>query len=87
MKLNNEICISFLQGSGWMRNHDKEITEGARNKALDDLFNTPFDLDGITLKEIYEDDVSNDFDYGWDECYERFELIAEQLKAGDANEK
>lgn len=24
MKLNNEICISFLQGNGWMRNHDEK---------------------------------------------------------------
>lgn len=24
MKLNNEICVSFLQGSGWMRNHDEK---------------------------------------------------------------
>ena len=25
MKLNNESCISFLQGSGWMRNHDEKV--------------------------------------------------------------
>lgn len=31
MKLNNEICISFLQGSGWMRNHDKKV----KNKIID----------------------------------------------------
>ena len=31
MKLNNEICISFLQGSGWMRNHDEKI----KNEIID----------------------------------------------------
>lgn len=32
MKLNNEICISFLQGSGWMRNHDEKIKNGIIDK-------------------------------------------------------
>ena len=36
MKLTNEICILFLQGSGWLYNHDKEITISERNKAIDD---------------------------------------------------
>ena len=36
MKLTNEICISFLRGSGWLYNHDKEITISERNKAIDD---------------------------------------------------
>lgn len=31
MKLNNEICTSFLQGSGWMRNHDKKV----KNEIID----------------------------------------------------
>ena len=31
MNLNNEICISFLQGSGWMRNHDEKI----KNEIID----------------------------------------------------
>lgn len=31
MKLNNEICISFLEGSGWMRNHDEKI----KNEMID----------------------------------------------------
>lgn len=35
MKLTNEICISFLQGSGWMYNHDKEIIISERNEAID----------------------------------------------------
>ena len=36
MKLTNEICISFLRGSGWLYNHDKEITISERNNAIDD---------------------------------------------------
>lgn len=36
MKLTNEICISFLRGSGWLYNHDKEITISERNKAIDE---------------------------------------------------
>ena len=39
MKLTNEICISFLQGSGWLYNHDKEITISEHNKAIDDFVN------------------------------------------------
>lgn len=31
MRLNNEICISFLQSSGWMQNHDKK----AKNEIID----------------------------------------------------
>ena len=37
MKLTNEICISFLRESGWLYNHDKEITISERNKAIDDF--------------------------------------------------
>ena len=39
MKLTNEICISFLQGSGWLYNHDKEITISEHNKAIIDYMN------------------------------------------------
>ena len=31
MKLNNESCISLLQGSGWMRNHDEKV----KNEIID----------------------------------------------------
>ena len=31
MKLNNEICILFLQGSGWMQNHDEKV----KNEIID----------------------------------------------------
>ena len=34
MKLNNEICISFLQGSGWMRNHDEKVKNGIIDKNI-----------------------------------------------------
>ena len=66
MKLTNEICISFLRGSGWLYNHDKEITISERNKAIDDFAEEVkelvVDLSVIRFKDIDE--------------------IAEQLKAG-----
>lgn len=31
MKLNNEICVSFLRGSGWMQNYDKKV----KNEIID----------------------------------------------------
>lgn len=31
MKLNNEICVSFLRGSEWMQNHDEKI----KNEIID----------------------------------------------------
>lgn len=37
MKLNNEICVSFLQGSGWMRNHDEKIKNGIIDKFVNEL--------------------------------------------------
>lgn len=37
MGLTNEICVSFLNGSGWLQNHDKEIREAARAEAINDL--------------------------------------------------
>ena len=70
MKLNNEICISFLRGSGWLYNHDKEITISERNEAIDDFAEEVkelvVDLSVIRFKDIDE--------------------IAEQLKAGVKNE-
>ena len=69
MKLTNEICISFLRGSGWLYNHDKEITISERNKAIDDFVkevkNLILDLSVIRFKDIDE--------------------ISEQLKAGANN--
>ena len=31
MKLNNEICVSFLRGSGWIQNHDEKV----KNEIID----------------------------------------------------
>ena len=65
MKLTNEICISFLRGSGWLYNHDKEITISERNKAIDDF-----------LREIKIDVIATTF--GLRIC--DAERIAKQLK-------
>ena len=71
MKLNNEICISFLRGSGWLYNHDKEITISERNKAIDDFLEVidRTDREEPLVLDMYE-----------------IEEIAEQLKAGGENE-
>mgnify|MGYP007123290208 CR=1 FL=1 len=37
MKLNNEICISFLQGSGWMRNHNEKIKNEIIDKFVEQI--------------------------------------------------
>lgn len=74
MKLTNEICISFLRGSGWLYNHDKEITISERNKALDDFVrfaNTmpTVETEGGEIRPMW------------------LEEMAEQLKAGGKNER
>ena len=70
MKLNNEICISFLRGSGWLYNHDKEITISERNKAIDDFLEVidRTDREEPLVLDMYE-----------------IEEIVEQLKAGANN--
>lgn len=35
MRLNNEICISFLQGSGWLKNHDEILIIRAKEAVVD----------------------------------------------------
>ena len=50
MKLTNAICISFLRGSGWLYNHDKEITISERNKAIDDFLEVIDRTDSGTFK-------------------------------------
>ena len=74
MKLTNEICISFLLGSGWLYNHDKEITSSERNKALDD-FIEKIELKylGVHPDELYEK-------YYPREICKQIKEIAEQLK-------
>lgn len=101
MKLTNEICISFLRGSGWLYNHDKEITISERNKSIDD-FGSKLEKDVLfTLDRIraYERNKAID-------DFVRFantmptvesedgairpmwlEEIAEQLKVGGENEQ
>ena len=71
MKLNNEICISFLRGSGWLYNHDKEITISERNKAIDDFLEVidRTDREEPLVLDMYE-----------------IEEIAEQLKEGGKND-
>ena len=71
MKLTNEICISFLRGSGWLYNHDKEITISEHNKAIDDF---------VKLAKEHNWNIrnrnENEFIYG------AIDRLAEQLKAG-----
>lgn len=75
MKLTNEICISFLRGSGWLYNHDKEITISEHNKAIDDFVNLAKEHDFKHDKK----DITN--------CVIGFiEFFAEQLKEGGENE-
>ena len=70
MKPTNEICISFLRGSGWLYNHDKEITISERNKALNDFVNF-----ANTMPTVEEEDGEI--------RPMRLEEMAEQLKVGD----
>lgn len=101
MKLTNEICVSFLRKSGWLYNHDKEITISERNKDIDD-FGSKLEKDVLfTLDRIraYERNKAID-------DFVRFantmptvesedgtirpmwlEEIAEQLKVGGENEQ
>ena len=92
MKLTNEICISFLQGSGWLLNHDKEITISERNKAIDDFVeNISVEiLERIIWGMLVNSDKDNNYsvtsekivDYVIDIIKE----VAEQLKEGGENE-
>ena len=85
MKLTNEICISFLQGSGWLLNHDKEITISERNKAIDDFMKKINESNqGHWRPTRYEhgEVVSETMSYD----IGTIRLIAEQLKAGVAND-
>ena len=85
MKLTNEICISFLQGSGWLLNHDKEITISERNKAIDDFVKKINESNqGHWRPTRYEhgEVVSETMSYD----IGTIRLIAKQLKAGGENE-
>ena len=76
MKLTNEICISFLRGSGWLYNHDKEITISERNKAIDDYMNKLCNHCMQQTNECYKLECP----FCTDGC--DIVSIAEQLKAG-----
>ena len=73
MKLTNEICISFLRGSGWLYNHDKEITISEHNKAIDDFVKF-----ANTMPTVEEEDGEI--------RPMRLEEMAAQLKAGGKND-
>ena len=75
MKLTNEICISFLQASGWLLNHDKEITISEHNKAIDDF------VQKVKKHQYVLSDVINSKDYGMFTI--GIEQIAEELKKGE----
>lgn len=69
MRLTNEICISFLRGSGWLYSHDKEITISEHNKAIDDFVKF-----ANTMPTVEKEDGT--IRPMW------LEEMAEQLKAG-----
>ena len=73
MKLTNEICISFLRGSGWLYNHDKEITISERNKAIDDFVKYASDMPTV-------EEEDGEIRPMW------LEEMADQLKEGVNNE-
>ena len=80
MKLNNEICISFLRGSGWLYNHDKEITISERNKAIDDFVKE-------ICKMIVQSESNGNYRFYACEIKQSIADLAEQLKAGVENER
>ena len=79
MKLTNEICISFLRGSGWLYNHDKEITISERNKAIDDFVKE-------ICKMIVQSENNGNYRFYAVEIKQAIAELAEQLKAGGENE-
>ena len=75
MKLTNEICISFLRGSGWLYNHDKEITISERNKAMDDFVKE-------ICKMIVQSENNGNYRFYAVEIKQAIAELAEQLKVG-----
>ena len=75
MKLTNEICISFLRGSGWLYNHDKEITISERNKAIDDFVKE-------ICKMIVQSENNGNYRFYAVEIKQAIAELAEQLKEG-----
>lgn len=56
-----------------------EAYQQGRADAIDELFNAEI-INGMTLKDVYEEASTNEFDEGWNRCYEDFVEVAEQLK-------
>ena len=81
MKLTKEIGISFLQGSGWLYNHDKEITISEHNKAIDDFA-------GRLIRYVDCGYLCSPTEIRWSDLsvVEMIKKLAEQLKEGGENE-
>lgn len=89
MRLSNEICVSFLQASGWMGNHDKELA----CKAIDDFMlalckrkdheNSVLDEDRVPKVLVH---CKAEFCEGnCDKCAMEIQKVAKQLKEGVSN--
>lgn len=59
--------------------YEKGKVDG-RADAIDELFNAEI-INGMTLKDVYEEAPTSEFDEGWNRCYEDFVEVAEQLKS------
>ena len=87
MKLTNEICISFLRGSGWLYNHDKEITISEHNKAIDDFATDIINKINFEDKWLFDCKSNNaDTNIAFSALRTFVNERAEQLKAGGKND-
>lgn len=78
--MNNQIKEEGLTDAYLLGKYDG-IKQG-RKDAIDELFNTEI-INGMTLKDVYEEEPIDGFDEGWNKCYESFVEVAEQLKEKD----
>ena len=62
MKLTNEICISFLRGSGWLYNHDKQVIDDFVNACKEDILCQTFGLHINGIEMIAEQLKAGDSD-------------------------
>ena len=87
MKLTNEICISFLRGSGWLYNHDKEITISEHNRAIDDFLTDIINKINFEDKWLIDCKSNNaDTNIAFSALRTFVNERAEQLKAGGKND-
>ena len=87
MKLTNEICISFLRGSGWLYNHDKEITISEHNRAIDDFLTDIINKINFEDKWLFDCKSNNaDTNIAFSALRTFVNERAEQLKAGGKND-